>query len=299
MAITSVGYAGSITDNNWRRMATAAVGSTYGVDDFASWRPTIGTGDRATQLADGGIFGLGVRDVSDAPISLTHAPAVSGSRWDLIVAHRNWSTKTTTPQIIQGSSVKALPDRDTGFGATNDQPIALVRITAGQSAVQEIIDLRCIPGDAGLVAFDLLTRSYLDRVGTTVRIGNYEWTRTVDSLGSPMWTHLDVTPDTGWVEITRNSGWNFTFGQARRIGALITVRISAGRTQGWSANGELAIIPPQFRPDTNWYVNSSANTGKTEFMFTPGGQVVASQNSGGATGVTLSTTYPAPGPVTT
>lgn len=188
MAITSVGYAGSITDNNWRRMATAAVGSTYGVDDFASWRPTIGTGDRATQLADGGIFGLGVRDVSDGPISLTHAPSVSGSRWDLIVAHRNWSTKTTTPQIIQGSGVKALPGRDTGFGATNDQPIALVRVTAGQSVVQEIIDLRCIPGDGGILAFDELSLQYLNRPGTSVRIGDLRWDRVIDVLGSPGWS---------------------------------------------------------------------------------------------------------------
>lgn len=296
MTITSVGYAGDITDANWRRMATATIGALYGVDDFASWRVTVGTGDRALRVAAGGAFGLGVRDVSDAPITVAGATVATGSRWDLVVARRNWGTKVTSVVIIAGTAVKALPARNVGFGALNDQPLALVRFAAGQTAAQEIIDLRCIPGDAGLVAFDSLSRSYLDRVGTQVRIGDFLWARTVDAAGSPAWSYVDVTPDTGWMEITRDNGWVWNFGQARRIGSQISARLSAARTQGWSPTNRLAILSAPFRPDTDWYVNSSANSGKTEFKFAPDGLITASQLSGGAVGVTLHTTYPAARP---
>lgn len=187
MAIISVGYAGTITDADWRRMAVSTVGAMYGVDDYASWRPTVGVGDRAVRIATGGGFGLGVRDVNDADVTLSLASVASGSRWDLIVARRNWTTSTTTFVVIQGTATKALPSRNTGYGNLNDQPVALVRVAAGQAAVQEILDLRCIPGDGGLIAFDDLARSYLDRVGTVVRIGDVVWTRTINSLGSPVW----------------------------------------------------------------------------------------------------------------
>lgn len=294
MTITSVGYAGTITDSNWRRMATAAVGSLYGVDDFASFRPTAGTGDRAVSLAPGGAFGLGVRDESDAPIVVTGAAVSSGSRWDLIVLRRNWGTKVTSAVIVPGSATKALPTRNTGFGALNDQPIALVRFAAGQTRVQEIIDLRCIPADAGVIAFDTLARSYLDRVGTQVRIGNFLWTRTVDAQGSPTWLYLDVTPDTGWQEVTRNNGWSWgSTSHVRRIGPMVSLRITASRSVGWAAEGNLATIAAPFRPDRDWHVVSTHAAGKTEFEIATDGRVNATQASGGATSVTLRTTYPA------
>ncbi len=191
MTITSVGYAGQITDANWRRVATATIGSLYGVDDYASWRVTPGTGDRAVDIAPGGGFGLGVRDESDTVVTKTMSPVPSGVRWDLVVAHRNWETKTTTFEVIPGTSSMVLPDRQVGFGTVNDQPIALVQSAAGQSAVQKIIDLRCIPGDGGVVAFDALVRSYLDRVGTQVRINGTLWSRIIDALGTPAWLEGD------------------------------------------------------------------------------------------------------------
>lgn len=299
MTITSVGYAGEITDANLRRWATSAVGSMYGVDDFASWRVTPGSGDRAVQIAPGSAFGLGVRDTSDVPTTLSLPSVSSGSRWDLIVGHRDWSASETTHDFITGSSTKAIPGRDSGLaGTTDDQPLALVRVAAGQAAVQDIIDLRCIPGDGGMVAFDPLARSYLSRVGTQVRIGDFIWTRNVESFGNPTWTYVDVTPDTGWADVFLNSGWSWNFGKARRVGSQISVRLSAGRAVGWSPGNQLAVLSAPFRPDTDWYVGSSANSGKTEFMFAPDGSVTASQWSGGATGVTLHTTYPAARPST-
>ncbi|MCT1363973.1 hypothetical protein [Microbacterium sp. p3-SID131] len=249
MTITSVGYAGTITDSNWRRMATAAVGSLYGVDDFTSFRVTAGPGDRALAIADGGAFGLGVRDESDTPIVLNGDPVASGSRWDLVVLRRDWNAKETTPLIIAGSPTKALPDRYTGWGTMNDQPLALVRFAAGQSTAQEIVDLRCIPADAGVVAFDPLTLSYLDRVGTQVRIGDTLWTRTVNATGSPLWVSTDLT-DTGWVNVPLGPKWVAVSGyplRVRRIGPVAYLRgaVKAGSGAGYES---LGTVPTLFRP---------------------------------------------------
>ncbi|WP_336642786.1 hypothetical protein [Microbacterium sp. MMO-113] len=252
MTITSVGYAGTITDSNWRRMATAAVGSLYGVDDFTSFRVTAGPGDRALAVADGGAFGLGVRDEMDTPIVLNGDPVASGSRWDLVVLRRDWNAKETTPLIIAGSPTKALPDRYTGWGTQNDQPLALVRFAAGQSTAQEIVDLRCIPADAGVVAFDPLTLSYLDRVGTQVRIGDTLWTRTVNATGSPLWVSTDLT-DTGWVNVPLGPKWAAISGyplRVRRVGPGVEIRGAVKQTTGASLTN-LATVPALFRPVGN------------------------------------------------
>lgn len=258
--ITSVGYAGSITDDNWRRMATATVGSLYGVDDYASWRVTAGPGDRQIKIAPGGAFGLGVRDVSDADITLTGAPVPSGERWDLVVAHRDWNTELTTPKIISGSSVKALPARDTGFGTTNDQPIALVRFAAGQTVVQQIIDLRCIPGDGGIVAFDDLARSYLDRVGTSLRIGGIVWDRIINSLDAPTWISSDMT-DTGWVDVPRGAGWasvSLYPTLARRVGKQIILRGAVAVGEGNTGSvGSLCLVPAGLRPGSATFIGTT------------------------------------------
>lgn len=263
MTITSVGYAGTITDSNWRRMATAAVGSLYGVDDFTSFRVTAGPGDRALAIADGGAFGLGVRDEMDTPIVLNGDPVASGSRWDLVVLRRDWNAKETTPLIIAGSPTKALPDRYTGWGTMNDQPIALVRFAAGQSTAQEIIDLRCIPADAGVVAFDPLTLSYLDRVGTQVRIGDTLWTRTVNATGSPLWVSTDLT-DTGWVNVPLGPKWvavtNYA-ARVRRIGQIAQLRGAVRATTGADFEN-LAKVPALFRPTASVPLGATSASSK-------------------------------------
>lgn len=296
MTITSVGYAGTITDENFRRMATQAIGSLFGVDDYTSFRVTAGLGDRALSVSEGGAFGLGVRDFSDAPITLTGSIVTSGSRWDLVCVRRNWATGTTTVGLIEGTSTKAIPSRNTGFEDLNDQPIALVRFQAGRTAVQEIVDLRCIPADGGMLAFDTLTLSYVSRVGTQVRIGDYLWSRIINPAGSPSWRFVDVTPDTGWVDITLNTGWTGGWGEARRIGQQVFLRITRTRAQGWSVGGGLAALSAPYRPDVPWYVGSTHSSGRSEFVVNTNGAVNASSPSGGATAATLNTSYPAAGP---
>lgn len=297
MAITSVGYAGTVGDAQWAAMISRVGKSAYSVDDYASFRVTVGAGTRALAVASGKASAFGVYDTSNAIENVTLASVPSGTRWDLVVLRRTWATKVTAVAVIQGGSTKALPTWTTTPGAVVDQPLALARVIAGSTVVQEIVDLRCISGDGGLSAFDDLARSYMTQLGTSVRIGDVVWNRGVNVSGSSVWTFTDVTPDTGWVDISKNSGWSWGFGQARRIGSQISVRINAVRNQGWAVGNQLAALTGPFRPDVDWYAGSTASAGKTEFRFKPDGGVVASQVSGGATGVTIHTTFPAVRPV--
>ena len=294
MAISSAGYEGTVDEPQWSDLLANGGGRQYGVADDSSWKVTAGSGDREVRIAVGRGYGYGVRDVSDSVVSLTLPAPASGSRYDLIVAHRDWQANTTTFTRIAGSSARAIPSRSQTPGTVDDQPIALVRATAGQSQVTEIVDLRVWGGDGGALAVDELVLQYLNRLGTEIRIRNRQWTRGFDSFGSAAWLKADVTPDTGWVDAPRNNGWAFQYCQFRRIGAVIFYRIAAERTQGWGQGDNLAIIPAGFVPDVETYVASSSSRGQgREFVFMRDERVDTAVASSGATNVTLIGSYAA------
>lgn len=292
MSITSVGYAGTVGDAQWAEMMPR-LGATYSVNNYTSFRVTAAAGTRTVQVAAGSASGWGVYATSDSAQPLTLASVPSGTRWDMIVLRRNWATKETTIAVVQGGSAKALPGRNVTPGTLDDQPLALVRLAAGSTSIQEIVDLRCAANNNGLMAWDDLARSYLTYIGTSLRIDKINWYRMTDGNGSAVWISDDMT-DTGWVNITKNSGWSWGFAQVRRIGKVVFFRIGgATRTIGWSATNQLASgIPASMRPDLDWFVVSSHNAGKTEFRITTTGQVLASGPSNGATSVTLHGSYP-------
>ena len=168
MAITSKGYAETVDYDDW------AVHS-----------------DRQIMIAAGDAAGQGIYDVSSDAVPLVGTPVSSGDRWDMVVLRRHWASSPTDSAtslvLISGGPTKALPARSIGAGVEDDQPLWLARFTAGQAAVQDLIDLRCWHGDAGLLARDLLARDYLTRPGTRVNINGIWWLRTFDSTNNPVW----------------------------------------------------------------------------------------------------------------
>lgn len=193
MTIVSKGYEGTVNYADWAVLANH-LGAQYSVFTPEGFKASVGPGDRVIRLQPGQAAGPGIYDVSDAVESVTGAPVGSGNRWDLVALRRDWAAKTSTPVIITGSASKALP----GIGVTSttrrhvpgsldDQPIALVRFAAGQTAAQEIVDLRCWHGDGGLFGGDRLVLEYLDRVGSVIRIAGEEWQRNLNSVGTAIW----------------------------------------------------------------------------------------------------------------
>lgn len=186
MTITSVGYAGDVTAADWAALVPRAGSSRYGVDGWNDFSVSTAAGTRTVQIASGAAWGYGVRDKNSAPISLALGAAVSGVRWWLIVARRDWSAGTTTIVAVDAGAAKAIPTHNENPGTLDDQPLALVRVGTG-APIAEIVDLRVLARDGGLIGFDQLTLQYMNRPGTVIRIADTTWTRVLDGSGSPVW----------------------------------------------------------------------------------------------------------------
>lgn len=190
MAITSVGYDGSVNETQWAKLIPLVGSAHYGVAAAGDWKVTPhATMDRGINIAVGTGWGHGILDTSDATVSLQGNTVGSGSRWDMVVVRRNWSGTggTTQFQLVQGTGTKQLPARNTTPGTLDDQPIALVQFTAGQTAPTQIVDLRCWSRNGGMNARDELVMTYLKEPGTTVSINGVSWNCTLDANGNAVW----------------------------------------------------------------------------------------------------------------
>lgn len=189
MAISSsIGYPGTVDAVQWASL-TEELGAAYSVVSKDDWKVTVVTGpDRTVSVASGTGFGRGVMDVNSAPVNLQHASVSSGTRYDLVCAHRNWSTPATTFTIVQGTSAAVIPAaRAVSPGALDDQPLALVRITSGSTIPVIEADLRTWPSKI-ITVNDL--RALVDpRLGDEAVLSTTKvrYRRILDVGGNPIW----------------------------------------------------------------------------------------------------------------
>lgn len=243
MAITSYGYTGAVNNVQWAGMA-GSLGFDYvakGPNDCKA--SAVGSATRTVRIAAGVIAGGGVIDYVSTPVDIALPNVTTGSRWYLIVAERTWQTTNATVfTYVAGTGVKQIPGRTTGFGTKDQQPIALVRIAAGQSIPAEVVDLRVVGSNNGvMIGFDALALQYLDTAGTVVRIGGVDWTRSISSSGALVW-EPDERPG-AWQPISGVGGWSAPAGGAesprmRRVGDEIVgtglvVRANSAATIGY------------------------------------------------------------------
>lgn len=190
MAIVSVGYDGPVDEVGFSRMIPSVGASEYGVVGENDWvltpHPTTA---QAVNLSIGRGWGYGVYDESDTVATVQCDPITSGSRWDLIVADRDWQPATGVTKFlpVAGGTTKALPARIKGPGVHDQQPLWLVQWTAGQTQPTGIVDLRAWAGNGGMVARDELVRTYLVRVGTRIVINGIRWIYTLGTNNMPQW----------------------------------------------------------------------------------------------------------------
>lgn len=208
MTITSTGYHGTVDYADWAVM-TSHMGAQYGVVGKDSYAVAVGSGDRVVTVQPGTAQGQGIVDISDAVVNLTGAPVASGNRWDLVALRRDWNAGggTSTLVLIQGGSAASIPTRNTDPGILDDQPVALVRFSAGQTAAQEVIDLRVWHGDGGLAARHILVRDYLDRIGSRIWINGITWVIGFDATGQPGWVPDSVYVGTTAPTFSENVLW--------------------------------------------------------------------------------------------
>lgn len=204
----SYGYPGSINAAalaTWLPAAAAARFSVVGPDD---WKVTVQGGlDRGIRINAGTGCGDGIMDVTAEYETMSLPLVASGSQWFMVVRRRNWATPATTvPVFIAGTAEKKLPARSDTPGQESDQPLALCRVQAGQTIVQEIIDLRCWAGNGGMVAADLLALDYLARPGADVLVGTTPW-RYVQGANS-IWSWVDTSSSGTTTGFVQAAGWS-------------------------------------------------------------------------------------------
>jgi len=195
VTFTSYGY-DTTTGNPYTEIAWADahpyIGSAqYGVRSGSDWKVTAVAGaDRTVSIAEGFGWGSGVIDKTVANDTIQLDTISSGSRWDLIVARRDWTPTSGETKFmkINGGSTKAIPGgRLLTPGGIDDQPLALVQVTAGQTQPTAIVDLRCWATNGGLVAKDDLAKAYLNRLGTELYINGTEWRYIPGANDVPEW----------------------------------------------------------------------------------------------------------------
>lgn len=200
MAILSIGYDGTVDERQWAKIQ-ASTASVYGVSTPASWKVTAVAGsDRTVAIATGSGWGHHVFDESDTNYTLQGDTVASGSRWDMVVLRRDWGPVGGGPssfKLIKGSSIKVLPLRANNPGVLDEQPLALVQFSAGQTQPTAIVDLRCWASNGGMEVMDKLTLTYLEVPGADVKLDSSLWRYESKGNGVWGWQEYPLATDTG------------------------------------------------------------------------------------------------------
>ena len=228
MTIRSVGYDGSIGETDWANYLAPYIGSPPMVAGANSFKVSA-TNGLSVQVAPGVAHGWGVTDVSDAAETIQLDAVTSGSRVDAVVLRRDWSGTSTTPSgastggrtsigFVRGG-VSGVPSLASSGGNLTEQPLALVKVTAGASTVQVIKDLRVNTARTAWVRSELAmtgppgTRYALEPDGR-------RYVRVVDASGNvvtqPEWEPAPPPPPvipkvaSGTVSLTTNQSGSAT-----------------------------------------------------------------------------------------
>lgn len=180
------------TEGAWADAHPSIGLASYGVRSPLHWKVTAVAGqDRTVSIAAGKGYGRGITDKTVANDTIQLDTITSGSRWDLIAVRRDWTPTAGLSKFVKvnGGATAVIPGgRQANPGGIDDQPIALVQVTAGQTQPTGIIDLRTWAGDGGgLIANHDLVRTYMDAVGTRLHINGFDWVRRVGANDTPEW----------------------------------------------------------------------------------------------------------------
>lgn len=193
MAITSIGYDGTVDEVEFSKLMAYSASSEYGVNAPGSFKASSVAGQvRLVALAPGIAWTSGLVDEMTDSQTVSFDPVPSGERWDMIVLRRDWQPPggNTTLEVIKGGATKVLPSRYNNRGVRDDQPLWMVRLTSTSSVPVEYVDLRVFARSGGATANDDLVRSYVNVTGTWIEINGKIWIYRVGSNGVNEWVEL-------------------------------------------------------------------------------------------------------------
>lgn len=238
MADTSYGYVGSV-DQTGHALLSRFAGAEYAVAGAADWKVTPVSGvDRTVSIAPGVGYGHGVWDEFETAQTVQLPTLASGTRWDLVCMRRTWSgtvgASTTLPAFVSGTSAQSIPaGRNANPGTLDDQPLALVQITAGQQVPTAVIDLRTWTSKM-LTASSLLAFGDAP-LGTEVRLlSGVRYWRGLNDVGALQW---QLDQDAFRLESVGDVSLE-TVGLVRPITGPISVRLQPGAVR-FSVSGDV------------------------------------------------------------
>ena len=238
MAFTSIGYDGTVNERQWAELIPFVGAATYGVKGAGDLKVTAVPGQPLmVSVASGTGWGHGVMDTETSNTTIACDPIGSGSRWDLIALRRDWQPLAGGPTAVAkvtGTSEKVIPgSRQQQPGVVDDQPLALVQWTFGQTQPTQIIDLRCWAGNGGMVAVNDLVRSYLSAAGTRLYVDGIDWLRVVGANDLLQWTQIDaamaVSPAASGTLARSDNTANINYGDT-----TLRVNIDANSVGPWT-----------------------------------------------------------------
>lgn len=227
---SSLGYAGEVNEltgmNYWNRIGA----SKYGVAGANDLKVSKTTGDRMLLVSSGIAWGHNIEDTLQTSVSVQLNSVSSGSRWDLVVVRRD-VTAGTTIEVVQGTSSKTLPSLTSTAASHPDQPLALCRVTADSTTVEEIVDLRAWASNGGVEIADRLALDYLGTPGAAVKLGRDTWHFELKSNGVWGWGRAGRFTQAGNVSVATNAAgdayFNFPEPFPNRLDSLVVTDSSS------------------------------------------------------------------------
>jgi len=276
------------TEGAWADAHPSIGSATYGVRSPTHWKVSAVAGqDRTVSIAAGMGFGYGVTDMTYANDTLQLDTIATGSRWDLIAVRRDWTPTAGVSKFVKvpGGATAVIPgNRQQSPGGIDDQPLALVQVTAGQTQPTGIIDLRTWSGDGGgIVAAHDLVRSFLNKTGTRLNINGVDWIRRSGANDTPEWFAPPAVTVRSFASAEGNWAYSVratmsTEGTVKQVTAAITIVRTGGGNFTFGPNAYTPIfsdlVPTGWRPGTDYVaplVLTGPTFGQCAGYFTPGG----------------------------
>lgn len=256
MATSNIGFDGSVDE-----IAAAALGRYLGADYSVAgpndWKVTAVAGqDRTVSIAAGVGYGHFVLDTETAPTLLQLGAISSGKRWDLVCRRRTWSPPggTSVFYAVQGQPASnpaaTIPSTRANVpGQQDDQPIALVQLTAGQTTPSQIIDLRA--WSSKLYQAGSLLALPDPKIGTAVEINGERFTLKTDGAGNPLWISARASTVTTTGVVVPQSGFAVDAGMVNQCvvsadGKEVEYRVMirrSGAALRFAGDGSIADTP--------------------------------------------------------
>ncbi len=238
MAILSYGYPETVGADAeiWAKFSAQAFGRRYAALTHADFRVTAATSGttRRVNISAGWIAGQGVL-VHNTTSTFLDLDAPAGTSQWLCVVLKRWQgggDDESALGVVAGTSSRLVPTLVHDPGTTDDQALALCRVSSSSGLVQEVVDLRAISFEAGgfyICHFPEAMELLEDMVGVDVYRTDTKtfYKRISDGSGALAWKNMSL-PDESIDGITAFAG--FLTGWSRETDCR-TVRNGSNR---WS-----------------------------------------------------------------